>query len=118
MLSQQQVSFLIARQFPAALFDLSDTRPSAYQAIQCLTDYTRRMAIEHDFNKVKNCLNFVQKIYTEGNAIVRNAVENIFIFSFSSLLANCNRVEWRIVQSYMPSDLYTLYVRQVLKSKC
>ena len=109
---------MIARQLPAALFYLSDTPPSAYQAIQALTDYTRRMAFEHNFKKVKNCLTLVQKIYREGNTLVKNAVENIFIFSFSSLLANCNRVEWRIVQSYMSSDLYALYTRQVSRPGC
>ena len=56
-------------------------------------------------------------IYEQGNPLVRNAIENVFIFSFSSIMALYNIVEWRIVQSYMPARLYALYIQQVLRSK-
>ena len=58
------------------------------------------------------------KLYAKGNRIVRNAVENIFIYSFSTLMCNCNIAEWRMVQSYMPAELYAVFVGQVLRSKC
>ena len=58
------------------------------------------------------------KLYEKGDSLVRNAVENIFIYSFSTLMCNCNIVEWRMVQSFMPSDLYAIFIEQVLKSKC
>jgi len=63
-------------------------------------------------------MNLVHRIYKSGNAAVKNAVENIFIFAFSSILPRCNQVEWRLVQSCMPADLYSLYVGQVMRSKC
>jgi hypothetical protein len=113
MFTQNNIPAFIAKQLPEL-----GAQPSAYKAIQALTDHTRRLAFEHDFKKVKSCLTLVERIYREGNTFVKNAVENIFIFSFSSLLANCNRVEWRIVQSYMPSDLYALYARQVSRPGC
>ena len=58
------------------------------------------------------------ELYEKGDDQVRAAVENIFVFSFSSLMFSCNTVEWRIVQSHMPSNLYDSYVRQILRSKC
>lgn len=94
------------------------TNTTIYQSVQELTDYTRRMALEHNFKMVEKCMRQVENMYEKGNTMTKNAIENIFIFSFSSLIANCNIVEWRIVQSYMPSRLYMLYVQQVLKSKC
>ena len=87
------------------------------RSIQVLTDYTRRMAIEHDFKMVRKCMSLVERIYEKGDALVRNAVENVFIFSFSSIMTTFNIVEWRMVQSYMPSRLYNLYVQQVLRSR-
>ena len=87
-----------------------------YDSIQVLTDYTKRMALEHDFKEVRSCMSLIEKIYEKGDALVRNAVENIFVFSFSSMRLLCNIVEWRMVQSIMPSSLYTLYMRQVLRS--
>ena len=89
---------------------------ATYQSIQDLTDYTKRMALEHDFVTAGKCMQRIGKLYKKGNDLVRNAVENIFIFSFSSLFCSCNIVEWRILQSHMPSELYALYVRQILKS--
>ena len=109
MLSQYESLPLIANKLSAS---------SLYQSIQVLTDYTRRMAFERNYKMVEKCMELVEKIYEKGNTLVKNAVENIFIFSFSTMLSRCNIVEWRIVQSYMPSDLYRLYVQQVLKSKC
>ncbi|HTR32225.1 MAG TPA: hypothetical protein VMH27_23290 [Puia sp.] len=120
MIDQYEVPTLIAGQFPQIKGDLSDEAvgSSVYRSIQALTDYTKRMALEHDFSMVQKCMALVENMYEKGNLIVRNAVENIFVFSFSTLLCRCNIVEWKIVQSYMPLDLYSLYVQQVLKSKC
>jgi hypothetical protein len=83
-----------------------------------LADFTRRMAVEHNFSMVKKCMKLVDRIYEKGNQVVQLAVENVFVFSFSSLMGACNILECRVLQSYMPVRLYTLYVQQVLKSKC
>ncbi len=98
--------------------DTSKTSPAIFGAIQELTDQAKRLAIDHDFAGLKNCMSLVQHIYKSGNAAVKNAVENIFIFAFSSILPRCNQVEWRLVQSCMPAELYTLYVRQVTIAGC
>jgi hypothetical protein len=94
------------------------TLPAVFSAIQELTDQAKHLALQHDFAGLKNCMKRVQKIYRSGNASVKNAVENIFIFAFSSILPHCNQVEWRLVQSCMPTELYTIYVRQVVRSTC
>ena len=119
MLSQYEVPAFIAGRLPQVKNDLlTHGSMTIYQSVQILTDYTKRMAIEHDFKMVEKCMALVATLYLKGNSLVKNAVENVFIFSFSSIMSRCNIVEWRIVQSYMPSDLYALYLKQVLKSKC
>ena len=120
MLSQFEVPAFIASKLPQVKSDLcrEGAGLSIYQSIQVLTDYTKRMALEHDFKMVEKCMGLVEKIYEKGNTAVKNAIENVFIFSFSTMLSRCNIVEWKIVQSYMPSELYAIYVQQVLKSKC
>jgi hypothetical protein len=120
MLSQIEVPAFIARQLPQVSQDLfrTNTPVTVYQSIQVLTDFTKRMALEHDFKMVRKSMDLMGKLYGKGNTLVRNAVENVFIFSFSTLMYNCNIVEWRLIQSCMPSELYTLYIRQVIRSKC
>lgn len=93
-------------------------RPAIFATIQTLTHQAKQFAIQHDLAGLKKCMARVQEIYTSGNATVKNAVENIFVFAFSSILPHCNQAEWRLVQSCMPAELYTLYVRQVTKAGC
>jgi hypothetical protein len=119
MLSQYDVPNFIAFRVPEIKLELSGAcaQPSAYQSIQILADYTKRMALEHDFKTVEKCMSLVHKLYEKGNALVRGAVENIFIYSFSTLMTHCNAVEWRMVQSYMSADIYQIYINQVLRSR-
>ena len=118
MINQYEIPALIAGQLPQ--LDRYLRRPgtpvTAYQSIQALTDYTKRMALEHEFKTVGKCMGLMGRLYKEGNALVRNAVETVFIFSFSSIMTSCNVIEWRIIQSFMPAELYTLYIRQVVRS--
>jgi hypothetical protein len=122
MFDQRQIPALIARQFPQIQQDLclagAHAPLEAFKSIQVLTDFTKRMALEHDFKMVGKSMTLMGKIYEKGNSVVRNAVENIFIYSFSTLMCNCNIVEWRMVQSCMPSALYSVFIDQVLRSKC
>jgi hypothetical protein len=86
--------------------------------VQHLTDYTKRMALEHNFKMVRKCMTLMGMLYEKGNTLTRNAVENIFIYSFSTMMCSCNIVEWKVIRSTMPDALYNLYVQQVVKSKC
>jgi hypothetical protein len=113
MLDQYQAPVYIA----GRLSQLKMSDKDIYQSMQALTDYTKRMALAHDFKMVERCLQLVEMVYEKGTALVKNAVENVFIFSFSSMRMQCNIVEWRMVQSYMPAGLYALYLQQVLRSK-
>jgi hypothetical protein len=97
---------------------IPSTRPAIFSTIQSLTDQAKRLAFQHDLIGLKHCMNLVQQIYKTGNSTAKNAVENIFVFAFSSILSHCNRMEWRLVQSCMPGDLYAIYVHQVLRSTC
>ena len=119
-MTQYEVPGYITGRMPQLKTEMCRNHSSSdiYASLQALTDYTKRMAIMHDFPTVRQCMILIEKIYKEGTAAVKSAVENVFIFSLSTIMTTCNIVEWRILQSYMPSCLYTLYVHQVLKSTC
>src|SRR5215469_8978934 len=92
--------------------EIANPGTTIFKTIQALTDQAKRLAIQHDFTELRNCMKLVQQMYNKGNATVKNAVENVFVFAFSSILPRCNQMEWRMVQSCMPPELYTIYVRQ------
>lgn len=123
MINQHEVPAFITDRLPEISSDMKQALCAGntqaipvYKSIQVLADFTRRMAVEHNFSMVKKCMKLVDRIYEKGNQAVQLAVENVFVFSFSSLIGSCNLLECRIMQSYMPVRLYTLYVQQVLKS--
>ena len=70
---------------------------------------------QHDIQKVKKCFTIAEDIYAKGNAMVRDAIENVFVYSFSSLLNLCSKDEKKQVHGLMPLYLHTAYVQQVLK---
>jgi hypothetical protein len=103
MMTQYEIARFIAGKLPEIKNDLHYCQAgNVYQPIQVLTEYTKRMALEHNFKMVGKCMILADAIYQRGNIMVKNAVENVFIFAFSSVMALYNIVEWRIVQSYMP----------------
>ena len=117
MMTPLEASAHIGSQLPQLRKELQQQKKNdLYHSIQTLTDYTRRMAIEHNFGMVEKCMLLVEQLYKKGNALVKNAVENVFIFSLSSIINFCNIIEWKIIQSYMPSCLYALYIRQVMEA--
>jgi hypothetical protein len=85
-------------------------------AMQVLVKYTRKMICLHDLPAVAKCMRLADKIYDKGNTMVKNAVENVFVYSFSGLRTCCNQLEWKSVQSKMPMTLYSLYVKQIYRS--
>lgn len=85
-------------------------------AMLVLARYTRKMINLHDLPAVAKCMRLADKIYSKGNTIVKNAVENVFVYSFSGLRNCCDQQEWSKVQSGMPMTLYSLYVKQIYRS--
>lgn len=88
-----------------------------YKSVQCLADFTLKNAHEHNIKMLKRCFRAAERLYIKGNEIIKNAVNNVFIYSFSELFADCaNRQERIKIQAIMPAYLYSAYVEQILKS--
>jgi hypothetical protein len=90
-----------------------------YKSVQCLTEFTLKNAHEHNIKMLKRCFKAAEKLYVRGNEMIKNAINKVFIYSFSMLFADCNsRMERIKIQSIMPPNLFSAYVQQVLKSNC
>lgn len=118
-MNQFEVSACLVDRLPEIKTAIKNTYPTlnVFKSIQCLVNYTKQKLVQHDIPAVKNCLNVAEYIYSRGNKPVKNAIENVFIYSFSSLLNMGSSDERRQLQSIMPLHLYTAYVQQVLKPR-
>ncbi|MGN6566830.1 MAG: DUF7674 family protein [Flavipsychrobacter sp.] len=92
-----------------------DKTKNVYQVMYTLLDYTHAKIVEHNFNTVKKCLQLAEKLYEKGNGMVRNAVVNVFIYSFSKFLLH-DEEDRKVLVGLIPVTLYTLYVKQMLHS--
>lgn len=118
MLNQYEVPALLADELPEIKESLRThiIIGDVLNTIQILTDYTEKMLQLHNIPVVAKCMCVADKIYVRGNTVVKNAIENIFVFSFSTMRAICGREEWKLVQAKTPVTLYSTYIRQVNQS--
>lgn len=117
-MNQYEIPAMLEDELPAIAPSLKENAVTGNvtQAIKVLAHYTRSLLSLHDLPAVVKCLQVADKIYEKGNQVVRNAVENVFVYSFSGLQCACNKVEWKVIQARMPLSLYSAYVRQIYKS--
>ncbi len=91
-------------------------RNNPFALVRIITQYTREMAAQHNELMLEKCLQLVDRIYTRGARTIRNAIENIFIFSLDNILYPCSTAERYRAFRKVPLTLYTGYVNQVYKS--
>lgn len=91
-------------------------RSNPFALVRIITRYTRKMAAQHNELMLEKCLQLVDKVYTQGERAIKNAIENIFIFSLDHILYPCSAGERSRTFSKVPVTLYTSYVNQVYKS--
>jgi hypothetical protein len=117
-MNQYEIPAMLEDELPAIAPDLKENaiKGNVTNAIKVLTNYTRKLVSLHDLPAVVKCMQVADKIYEKGNNVVRNAVENVFVYSFSGLQCACNKLEWKVIQAKMPLSLYSAYVRQIYKS--
>lgn len=119
MITQYDVTPLLKKEIPQLVEKVYPARISlqVYVSMNYFSEYTKHAVEEHDFNLAKKCFALANKLYSEGDRMVRLLVENIFVYSFSAF-PFANKEEGVAVKSIIPPLLYALYIRQALKSGC
>jgi hypothetical protein len=117
MIDQQELPELIEQEIPELSTELCDKEKcnNAYRTLHILRDYTRKQVNSGDMSAVKRCFRLADKIYTKGNEAVKNAVENVYVYSFSHFLFHDDDRR-KLFMRIVPLSLYTLYVKQMLHS--
>jgi hypothetical protein len=118
MINQYEVPTYLVDELPEMEKELKAFSPTLniFKSIQCLANYTKNMLIQHDLKTVKKCFEVADEVYVKGNALVKTAIENVFVYSFSSLMNLCGKDEGKQLQAIMPLYLHTVYVKQIIKS--
>jgi hypothetical protein len=93
------------------------TNTSAFDAIQTLRHIIDARIKKQDFTGVKRCFALAEALYLEGNAAVKNAVENVLIFSFTRMLSTYAEYRQQLL-SIMPATVNDLYRAQLCHNGC
>ena len=119
MITQYEANSLLRQEVPELNRKVYPSRESlqVYTSMNYFSNYTKHLVHEHNFNAAKRCFNLAERLFRNGDSVVRMLIENVFVYGFSSMLPT-DKTDRLIVRSIMPHDLYSLYMKQVNQSGC
>ena len=116
MISQQNLPVYIEKTLPelSAICEKGKGK-STYDLIREMLWYVKAKVAEHNIIAAKKCMFLTETLYKKGNVTIKNAIENVFIYSFSHAFFydEKNRKE---ILNIVPMSLYEVYKRQVINS--
>lgn len=86
---------------------------SFYKNMEWFLSYTKHLIEIDKQEEVKLCFSLADKLWTEGDFTVKNAVENVFVYSLGTLL-DLQRSQH--IKEIFKESLHTIYLKQVMAS--
>jgi hypothetical protein len=113
-IKENQVLDLLGNELPdlnTELEKLSNPQ-NIYVSVKCFAEFTKKLIKSGNLSEVKHCFNLAEKMLLQGNKTVKNAIENVYVFSVSSLLDLASPIGHKI-KGMMNKALITEYKRQI-----
>lgn len=111
MITPAEASRYVAEHLPGALGQ-SQRDGNMYRSLEALRNYACERAAARDFQRLGECLKTTEALHRDGADSLRNAVENVVVYSFSRILNLAG--DPRKVRAIMPERLLSLYNSQCL----
>lgn len=86
-----------------------------YKLIAVFTNNIKTIIKMKDQLSLKKCLKLMEELYKKGDTSTRNAIENIFIFSYDYML-KYNMHDTRLMIKILPKNLKKAYIHQIYRS--
>ncbi|MCS4301532.1 hypothetical protein [Chryseobacterium sp. BIGb0232] len=100
--------------FPDFESELNTTKtPNSYSVIRNFTERIKNMIRQNDSNLLFRSLQKIDKMYINGDTLLKNAIENTFIYSLDNYTAFCSKEYRQKIFSHISSDLKNSYSRQI-----
>ncbi|MBL0740006.1 DUF7674 family protein [Chryseolinea lacunae] len=109
MITERIALVMLDGEVPKDANDPHHTR-QFYTSIQAFANVSLRLCEEGKFKKLEQFLAVAFKLFKEGNATVKNAVVNVYLFTLSrSLDQQPGARKW--IEPFMPAELRLEYAR-------
>lgn len=96
--------------------EINENANRPFALVRAVTWYTRKMIEQHNEVMINKCMKIVGSIYTKGDAMLKNAVADVFVFSLDTVLTSCNLKERKKLINILPENLRAVYLKQVYSS--
>jgi len=104
----------ITNVIPEIRDEIKDERiRNSYQVIELFTDKMKSMIRQNDRNRLFKCLKKMGEMYRTGDTMVKNAIENSFIYSLDNCTAFCSKEYRDFIFSHLSHDLQKVYTKQI-----
>ncbi len=116
MISQEDLSAYIENEMPelAGICDKKQSR-NVYDVVKHMLKYTKSQVIKHNLKAAQKCMALADKLYHKGNNAIKNAIENVYIYSFSHAFFHDIDQKDEIM-AIVPPSLYNIYKSQLVNS--
>lgn len=93
---------------------LNETRiQNSYHLIEFLTDKMKNMIRQNNTECLFKCLGKMDELYRDGDAMVKNAVENSFVYSLDNFTSFCSKEYRDTIFNRLSPELQKVYARQI-----
>jgi len=87
---------------------------SIYKQMGVLSDYVGEKLESGEVSEARKALHFANRLYESGSNGVKNAVENVLVYSFSRTTSGGRQ----LLKAILPAALLSVYVKQLMHGDC
>jgi len=89
VINENGVLDLLGNEFPSTneLLERKADSTNVYKTIQYFADFTKQLIQNGNLKEVKHCFNVAEKMLENGNNTVKNAIENVYVYSLGTVVA-------------------------------
>ncbi|MBC7555196.1 MAG: hypothetical protein H7257_14600 [Taibaiella sp.] len=115
MIQQQELPELIEDSIPELSGICKRAKcKNAYDIATQMLKYTSQKVVNSNLAAAQDCCQLAEQLYKKGNNIIRNAIENVFVYSLTHTFFH--EEDKNKVNDILPASLYELYRKQLLYS--
>jgi len=112
MITQAEIKNVLVNRFPS--FKIGDMDyADVYKMISRFADYTREAIKTGNLPLIRECFKTSDFLFKEGNREIKNAIENVFVFSLAVFLDAPGALS-RQVKDLLPASLREDYKHQFM----
>lgn len=114
MITETQINGILLQELPEINNELEKlpNQNNIYKTMQCFVDFTKELAYTGNLAEVKHCFALAERMLKDGNRTVKGAIENVYVFSVSSILHGGSAMN-KEVNKLFNGSLRKEYIHQI-----